>query len=141
LKESETSLFDFYSEININNDNLWTLFGVLAFTLPEQVSFIINEADEEPVFSPYSNRQELIETLTKYSKELSQDGLIEFGVVYQDEDSLIEVFVKKSKYIQYWGSDYQSFLSIMSEFKLSQIDNLNFIDEFPLVTTPSEANH
>ena len=128
--------FKFYSEINIDNHNLWALFGVLAFTLPDEVSFIFNHADDEPTFSPYINKIEILELVSKYSNELSQDGLIEFGLTYQDSDLLAEVFVNKSKFIQYWGSDHQTFSNIMAEFKLSQVDGLNFIDEFPLVTTP-----
>ena len=136
MNEEAALPFKFYSEINIDNHNLWTLFGVLAFTLPDEVSFIFNHADDEATFTPYKNKNELLELISKYSKELSQDGLVEFGVIYHDNDLLAEVFVKKSKFIQYWGSNNQTFLNIMADFKLSQVDGLNFIDEFPLVTTP-----
>lgn len=128
--------FKFYSEINIDNPNLWELFWALAFTLPNEACFIFSHADEEPSFSPYTNKKELLGIVSNYSKELSQDGFIEFGIVYQDSNILEEVFVKKSKFIQYWGSDHQSFLDIMIDFELTQIHGLNFIDEFPLVTIP-----
>ncbi len=72
--------------------------------------------------------------MTNQESELTQDGVIEFSVIYDDENLLIETFVDKTKYIKYWGTDYEAFNNIMLEFSLIKIDDLNFIDEFPLTT-------
>ena len=42
--------------------------------------------------------------------------------------------MKKAKYIQFWGTDKSEFLDIMNHHSIFQIDDLNFIDEYPLVT-------
>lgn len=135
-KPTDDSPFEFYCEINIDNSRLWELFSVLICTMPDEISFIYNHVDSEPNFSPYLSRNKLIEILLKYQKEFSQDGLLEFGAIYQDETVLIEAFVKKYKYIQYWGNNLLTFKNIMSEFELNEIKDLNFLDEFPMVTVP-----
>lgn len=104
--------------------------------MPEEISFIYNHVDSEPNFSPYLSRNKLIEILLKYQKEFSHDGLLEFGAIYQDETVLIEAFVKKYKYLQYWGNNLSTFKNIISEFELNEIKDLNFLDEFPMVTVP-----
>jgi len=126
--------FKFYSEINIDNSKLWTLFKVLLFTFPDTVSFIFGHSDEDPTYSEYLDKFEILNKLTKLESELTQDGFIEFGIIYHDENLLIETFVDKTKYIKYWGTDYEAFNNIMLEFSLIKIDDLNFIDEFPLAT-------
>ena len=135
-KPKPESIFDFYCEINIDNSKLWELFGVLLFTLPDEISFIYHHIDSDTTFSPYLNKLDIINTVSKYATELTQDGLLEFGAIYQSDTELIEVFVKKSKFIQYWGRNFVIFKNIMLEFGLEEIEDLNFLDEFPLVTTP-----
>jgi hypothetical protein len=72
--------------------------------------------------------------LEEVKLELTQDGFLEFGVIYHDENKLEEVFVKRAKYIQYWGMKKENFVKIMEDFNLYPIQNFNFIDEYPLVT-------
>jgi hypothetical protein len=136
LQENPTTElpFKFYSEINIDNSKLWTLFNVLLYTFPDTVSFIFGHSDEEPIYSSYRDRFEISNKLKQLESELTQDGFIEFGIIYHDKDLLIEVFVDRTKYIKYWGRDYETFNNIMTEFNLMKIDDLNFIDEFPLAT-------
>jgi len=136
LKQNSTHdlPFKFYCEINIDNPKLWTLFNVLLFTFPDEVSFIFSHIDEEALYSEYLDKTEVLSKITKYETELTQDGFIEFGIIYQDENLLIEIFVDRTKYIKYWGADQKTFQNIMVEFNLNQIDDLNFIDEFPLAT-------
>ena len=126
--------FKFYCEININNSKLWTLFQVLLFTFPDNASFIFGASDAAPTYSDYSDKFVILDKLKQFETELTKDGFIEFGVMYHDENSLIEAFVDRTKYIKYWGIDKTTFNNIMTEFGLAQVDDLNFIDEFPLVT-------
>lgn len=126
--------YNFFSEINIDNHRLWTLFKKLMMLFPEQVSLIYHYIDNEAFYSPYMDKFELLNTLDKYERELSMDSFLEFGLIFQYEDCLIEIFVKKAKYIQFWGMDEASFRVIMEEFDLFEVKGLNFIDEFPLVT-------
>ncbi|PTT67808.1 hypothetical protein DBR25_20820, partial [Chryseobacterium sp. HMWF001] len=61
------------------------------------------------------------------------DAFINFGLIYNDDESLVEIFIDESKYIKYWGVDEELFREIMNDFKLEEIENLEFIDEYPKV--------
>ena len=127
--------FKFFAEINIDNDRLWSLFKKLLDTFPAKVGLIYGHIDDEELtYSTYTDKEELIRKLEKHERELTQDGYFEFGITYHDDDTLIETFVKKGKYIQYWGMDYPAFEKIMEECSLGYVADLNFIDEFPLST-------
>jgi hypothetical protein len=69
-----------------------------------------------------------------FKRELTQDGFLEVGVLYNDETMMEEVFIRSPKYLQYWGTDEERFRKTMEEFELFEVQTLNFIDEFPLVT-------
>lgn len=56
-----------------------------------------------------------------------------FGLIYHDDESLIEIFVDESKYLKYWGVNEACFRRIMNDFNLKEIENLEFIDEYPKV--------
>ncbi|MNE66876.1 hypothetical protein D3C80_1624550 [compost metagenome] len=62
------------------------------------------------------------------------DGYLEFGIMFQDDKILLELFIKKAKYIQFWGIDEVAFRTAMKEFNLTEVPSINFIDEYPLVT-------
>jgi hypothetical protein len=47
---------------------------------------------------------------------------------------LNEVFIRKAKYIQYWGTDRDLFSQIMMKYNLDEVKDLNFVDEYPMVT-------
>jgi len=65
---------------------------------------------------------------------LTQDGLLKFGIAFHTNEYFEEIFVKPAKYVQYWGVNPEPFTKIMQAFSLAQIDDLNFIDEYPLAT-------
>lgn len=134
INDVEDEVFNFYSEVNINNSRLWSLFESLVSIMPSEVSLVFNHVDADASFSEYANKLEILNELKPLSNELTKDGFLEFGLIYKDEDELIEVFIKKSKYIQFWGMDIEAFTNIMSKFSLKKVENLKFIDEFPMVT-------
>lgn len=125
--------YKFYSEININNSRLWNLFRALALHLPNEISLIFNHADEEANFGSYQDKYIVIDKLSNFTVELSQDCFLEFGVMHQTDDFLEEVFVDCTKYIKYWGMDEDWFRMVMNDFNLTEIPDLNFMDEFPKV--------
>jgi hypothetical protein len=126
--------FTFFSEININNNRLWGLFEALLSGLPNVSCLVYGHIDAEPYYSQYLERSVILEKITEFKEELSLDGFLEFGLLYQDDEKLIEIFVKKAKYIQYWGRDGVFFSKVMADFGLQNIADINFVDEFPLVT-------
>lgn len=133
--------FRFFCEINIDNSRLWDLFKALVGIMPADVSLIYGHIDEEPAYGRYRNKEEVLQQLAPYELELTQDGLLEFGVIYQDESMLQEVFVKRAKYIQFWGMDEAPFREVMQQFDLAQAEALSFIDDFPLATEPLKVHY
>jgi hypothetical protein len=135
IKANENpGLFTFFSEVNVNVDQLWPLFIHLMLQLPEDIALVYGPKDEELNFSKYVDKFELLNILTPLEIELTHDGFLEFGVIYNDERMLEEVLVAPSKYIQYWGADVERFKQSMHEFSIYEVPDLQFIDEFPLVT-------
>lgn len=128
--------FKFYSEININNSRLWDLIIALTDLLPDVSSLIIGDSDSEPNYCDYISKIDLIENLNKYKTELTKDAYLEWGIIYNDKEVLTEIFVPDSKYIKFWGVDIDGFKTIMTKFDLNQVDDLEFIDEYPKVREP-----
>ncbi len=128
------SLYKFYAEVNVDNPRLWSLIESLLSLLPDEISFIFGHIDGEPLFSDYDIKENILNVISPYKKELSQDGFLEFGFIYQDEENLSEIFIKKPKYIQFWGTSLKPFREIMNKFLISETADLNFIDNYPLVT-------
>jgi len=127
--------FTFYCEINIDNSRLWHLFQSFFLQFPDEVYFIYGHKDDDtPICSPYKDKFEILNILSPHETELTQDGLLKFGIAFHTDDYFEEVFIMPAKYIQYWGVNPGPFLKLMQKFSLNRIDDLNFIDEFPLVT-------
>lgn len=128
--------FKFYAEINIDNSSLWSLFIALAHQLPDEVCCIYNLYEEEAIISGYKDKKLILAQLRRYETELTQDSNLEFGLIYHAQNELGEVFVADSKFLKVWGNDEFAFRDLMNEFGLKEIENLNFIDEFPKIVEP-----
>jgi len=135
-KEHKEIPFDFYSEININNSRLWDLVVALTDLLPDVSALIIGYSESELIYCDYKPKNDLMDKLKKYKTELTEDAFLDWGIIYNDKESLTEIFVPDSKYVKFWGVDIDGFKTIMTKFDLSQVDNLEFIDEYPKVREP-----
>lgn len=133
LNDKKELPFKFYAEININNSRLWELFKTLTIHLPDEISLIFNHADNDAIFGTYQDKYTVINKLSNFTTELSQDCFLEYGVIHQTDYFLEEVFVDCTKYIKYWGMDEAWFKMTMKDFHLIEIPDLNFMDEFPKV--------
>ncbi|WP_343664092.1 hypothetical protein [Chryseobacterium mucoviscidosis] len=131
--ENESIGFDFFAEINIDNSNLWNLIVALSKTLPEVAAVLFGHIDFDLNYGNYEEKDSILKFINQYKKELTQDAFINFGLIYNDDESLVEIFIDESKYIKYWGVDEELFREIMNDFKLQEIENLEFIDEYPKV--------
>lgn len=125
--------FNFYSEINIDNSNLWNLTVALSETLPDVAAVLFGPIDSDLNYGNYGEKKAVLEFVSQYKKEITQDAFISFGLIYQDDENLIEIFVDESKYLKYWGVSETCFRKIMKDFNLEEIENLEFIDEYPKV--------
>ena len=76
---------------------------------------------------------EILKYLEDYKTELIHDTLLIWGLIYHDNENLTEIYVDESKYLKYWGNNEEKFRNIMNQFNLSEIENLEFIDEYPKV--------
>lgn len=130
--------YTFLAEININNNKLWDVFTALAGDMPAEVCCMYNlyDGEDEATTTGYFNKAHVLNTLSKFRTELTMDTAIEFGLLHQSKQLLMEIFISESKYIKFWGRDIQSFLQHMQSFGLHQIDDLAFIDEYPKVVMP-----
>ena len=125
--------FKFYSEININNSRLWDFVISLSDLLPDVSALIVGYSESELKYCDYVEKRVLIENLNKFSTELVEDAFLEWGIIYQDKELLTEIFITDSKYVKFWGMNIDKFKSIMIEFGLKQVDDLEFLDEYPKV--------
>jgi len=128
--------YKFFSEININNSRLWDLINSLMDMLPDVSTLIIGTFDSELSYDENISKSDLLKNLNKYKTELIGDAFLEWGVIYNDNETLIEIFITGFKYVRFWGVDLDRFKSILTKYDLKQIDNLEFIDEYPMVREP-----
>lgn len=134
--ETQELPFKFFAEINVDNDRLWAVFKALLMQLPDEICLVYNYIDEEPIYSGYSGKYEILNRLEKFQLEIAQDGFLELGALYNDSSFMEEVFVRSPKYLQFWGVDEKRFRETMIEFELYEVPELNFIDQYPFVTEP-----
>lgn len=126
--------FEFYSEINIDNSRLWKTFIELTNFLPNEVALISGHIDDEEInYGQYSDKQDIINFISKYEKELTADTFIKFGLIFHSDKKLVEVFIDETKYIKFWGSNKTEFENVLQNYGLTKIEDLEFIDEYPKV--------
>lgn len=104
-KTSNDSInYKFYSEININNSNLFKLFSSLIETIEGNayVVYKLNGEDEVTYSESKYSIIELKNKITLYEYEIINNCSFDFGVVHNEEE-LIEVYIDESKFIKYWG--------------------------------------
>ena len=137
-KSNKTPLlpFTFTADININNNRLWQLFLVLASDMPSTISCTYGLYEDDPVTTSYLPKEDILNTLSRFEKELTMDCSIEFSLLYHTKQALMEVFVTESKYIKFSGSNKEQFLQHMNNFQLKEIRSISFIDEHPKVVLP-----
>ena len=136
LNEARRLPFRFQATINIDNRRLWQLFLALAATLPQKVSCVYGLYEEESETTAFLQKQFVLNELEKYREELTQECQLEFGLLFQTKDVLIELSVSESKYIRYWGVELERFRLLMQSFHLPPVEGLEFIDEYPKIVTP-----
>jgi hypothetical protein len=135
-EEQQQMPFNFYAEVNIDNSKLWELLICLSKELPDVASLIFGYEGEEPSYGNYLDKDELLTDLVEFKKEIVQDTFIDIGLIYSDEDRLIEIFIPESKYVKFWGIDEELFRQIMNDFNLKELDDIEFVDEYPKVREP-----
>ncbi|RSK42277.1 hypothetical protein [Hymenobacter perfusus] len=136
--EDPEQLFRFYAEVNVNNSRLWEVLVDLAAMLPDRCACIFcwYEDADDVIHGEYQDKTLVLEELASLNKELVQDCYLEFGLIYNDEKTLVEVYVAESKFIKVWGVNKEHFESIMKKHNLPAHEEMHFVDEFPKVVVP-----
>lgn len=125
--------FKFFAEINIDNSRLWNLFIALCSNMPEEAYLIYKEYNGNDNFGNGSNKTAILNLLSKYKTEVTQDAFLEVGIAFHSPTNFEEIYIPEAKYIRVWSSNEVSFRQVMNEFGLQEIEDLNFVDEFPKV--------
>jgi hypothetical protein len=128
--------YRFLAIINIDNSSLWELFLALAETLPASVNCVYGLFEDESMTTMSLKKEFVLRELSRYETELTQDCLLEFGLLFLNKDLLIELSVSESKYIRYWGVELERFKRLMVDFDLPADNLLEFIDEYPKTVLP-----
>ena len=133
---SET-LFTCYAEANVDATQIWKVFRSLCEALlPEEAMPIIGEIDQESMQNGrYDQTQKLLALFGRYDYYLANDCHTQFGLAAQSKTELAEVFVTPTKHFKIWTSKADVLANVMNKHGIARLDKLQFIDEFPRVTT------
>lgn len=96
--------------------------------------------EEKPILSNFTSSENIIKIFEEYKFELTNDGYLEFGMAYYDDSVMNEIYVASYKYIKVWTTNIDLIDKTLNSFGIQQVDNLHFIDEFPVVSEALEAN-
>jgi hypothetical protein len=141
IKEASGEKFSHYAEVNIDADKIWDVFCSLTNKLMNDVAYgIIGFKEEKPILSRFTTIERLIEIFQEYKFELTNDGYLEFGIANYDENSLNEIFVSSFKYMKIWANRKESLVETLNSYGIEQAENLQFIDEFPVVSEALSVN-
>jgi hypothetical protein len=139
---SDDGTFQNYAEINIDSQHIWNLFCSLCKKLlPTEVLPIVGSAedDEQDLFKgSYSTTIKLLEQFDRFEFYLVNDCNIQFGFASVLSGNIFEVFVTPTKHFKVWTNKIDILEDVMKEYNLVQSNDLQFIDEFPRVTTNLE---
>ncbi len=128
--------FAFQAEININNSNLWNLMLELLNLLPGQICCEYSLNEDETATTEYFPKEAVLEKIFPYRQELMQDCSLQLSLYAHTINELTELIVTPAKYIRFSGSNKESFLQCMSDFNLTEIPGIAFIDEYPKIVEP-----
>ena len=135
ISEISGEKFSCFAEINIDANKIWDVFNHLTNKLIDDVAYgILGFKGEEPIISKFTEKETLLKIFEKFKFELTNDGYLEFGIAYYDENILNEIYVTSFKYMRIWTVKKEALIDSLNSFGIRQVENLRFIDEFPVVS-------
>jgi hypothetical protein len=136
LKAARDPAFRYYAEANIHAPEIWSAFRDLSRALlGERGMLLLSFKDDDPEQIIEAPVEAMLSAMERHSDQLAHDGYIQFGIVTQLEGGLTEVFVAPSKHFRFWFNDERAFAAQMAKHGLSREQRLEFVDEYPRVTT------
>ena len=128
--------YAFQAEINVNNSNLWNLMLALLRLLPEQICCEYSLNEEETVTTEYFPPAIILQNISPYRRELTQDCSLQLSLYAHTMNELTEIIITPANYIRFCGSNKEDFLQCMRNFNLTEIPDIAFIDEYPKIVDP-----
>jgi hypothetical protein len=136
LKAVQDAAFRYYAEANVHAHEVWPAFCDLSKALlGERASLLMAFKDEEPAPVVEAPVEAILAAMEPHQDQFAHDGYVQFGLVAQTHTGLAEVFVTPTKHFRIWFSDEREFAARMKAHDLMRAEQLQFIDEFPRVTT------
>jgi hypothetical protein len=98
----EDAKFNYYAEANVDAEQIWQIFRALCeVLLPEKVMPIIGELDDEVFHNgEYDDKTKLLDLFESFQFYLANDCYIQFGLGFETETELTEIFVAPTKHLQ-----------------------------------------
>ena len=129
-----------YIEANVHALNLWAVFHDLALTvLPRAVAPIIAIKNGETCTGPRTIRAAALRVFEPHAQTLQHDGLLAFGLIYQDQAVTEQIFVPPAKYLQIWTNQPEVARAILARHRIPEVPDLQLLDQLPLVHEPFEG--
>lgn len=127
--------FSAYFEANVHAPNIFSVFQDLARSLlPNTAAPLIGLKEEETIFGPYTDFDSAIAVFEPHRDLLQNDGFLEFGITFQYEGKIEEIFVESSKYFKIWTNQPDLVVNIFENVGIPKCETLEFIDEYPMVS-------
>ena len=143
---AENQKYTHFLEVNIDADKIWDIFAKLVNGVLPNISYCIlgfKDDSDNDFLGEFMSTDAILEALSEYSYELTNDGYLTFGIAYYNDKILNEIYVSSFKYLKIWTENIDRVTEILKQFGLEENEKLNFIDEFPICScalVPGENN-
>lgn len=139
LKLETGRKWDFSACININIDNFWNVFCELCNSIfvRNKARGMIGYKATETVIGKELDINEIISIFfNEYRYVLLNNGYIEFGIAdFRKATFFCEIFfINNFKTIFIWSNELDTFINIMNNSNLTEIEDLQFINELSVVS-------
>ena len=74
INEANEYPYKFFARINIDNSRLWMFFKSLLVQLPDAIACIYHHRDDDPTLGSYEDKFSVLQILSNYEIEITQDG-------------------------------------------------------------------
>lgn len=120
---------------NVHADQLWRVMRDLVDTLlPIVAAPVIGFKGEAPSLGPYTHRERALGVFEPFVEQLTHDGFLEWGVMFQWRGVTEEIFVKSTKYVQIWTNDPPRAARVLHRHGIPEVPDLQFVDQYPFVS-------
>ncbi len=127
--------FSTYAEANVDAPEIWGVFVALCEALIRDVACLLigNIDDELSNVGPFSTTS-LLRLLEAHRYQLANDGSVQFGLIEEREESIVEILVTPTKHFKVWTSDERALRTAFARHGIAEVTELQFLDQFPRTT-------